>query len=134
MRWYEVSPIPIKRRARFRRNGTAYTDPRTKADLGRIADSWDGCLYPSDVPLALIVEVYQQLPKSRARRLMEPFTLKPDVDNIIKAVMDGLNGVAFEDDKQITFVSCHKRNRTTDIKGEYVKYALLPTKELRNIG
>ena len=26
---------------------------------------------------------------------------KPDINNIIKAVLDGLNGVAYEDDKQV---------------------------------
>lgn len=26
---------------------------------------------------------------------------KPDIDNIAKSIMDGLNGVAYEDDKQV---------------------------------
>ena len=28
-------------------------------------------------------------------------TIKPDIDNVAKAVLDGLNGIAFEDDKQV---------------------------------
>lgn len=35
-------------------------------------------------------------------------TTKPDIDNIIKAVLDGLNGVAFKDDKQVTSIKATK--------------------------
>ena len=34
---------------------------------------------------------------------------KPDVDNILKIVMDGLNGIAYPDDKQITDAHVKKR-------------------------
>ena len=33
---------------------------------------------------------------------------KPDVDNIIKIVLDGLNGIAYDDDKQVVYASCKK--------------------------
>lgn len=36
-------------------------------------------------------------------------TKKPDIDNCLKAVMDGLNGVAYEDDKQVTKNYVEKR-------------------------
>lgn len=130
MKWHTVSPIPVKRRARFRKSGAAYVDKNTKADLKRVADSYDGDFYPKE-PVALVISVFQQLPESKAWMGIQPFTLKPDVDNIIKAVMDGLNGVAFLDDKQVVFVSCKKNNRTNDIQGEYVKYAICPVEELR---
>lgn len=35
-------------------------------------------------------------------------TTKPDCDNIIKVVLDALNGVAYYDDKQVVSVSCKK--------------------------
>lgn len=35
-------------------------------------------------------------------------TTKPDCDNIIKVVLDALNGVAYYDDKQVISVSCNK--------------------------
>ena len=38
----------------------------------------------------------------------EPYTKKPDIDNIIKSVLDALNGVAYEDDKQVIKVKCVK--------------------------
>lgn len=133
MRWYTVSPIPVKRRVRFNLKGKAYKDAKTKADMQRVADSYDGDYYLKE-PLALIISVFQQLPESKAWMGIQPFTLKPDVDNILKAVMDGLNGVAFLDDKQVVFVSVKKNNRTNDIQGEYIKYAICPVDELRNIG
>lgn len=36
-------------------------------------------------------------------------TKKPDADNILKAVLDGLNGIAFVDDSQVVAVAVHKR-------------------------
>lgn len=36
------------------------------------------------------------------------FTSKPDIDNLMKAVFDGLNGVAYKDDSQIRHVSASK--------------------------
>ena len=38
----------------------------------------------------------------------EPPTKKPDADNILKAVLDGLNGIAFIDDSQAVSVSVTK--------------------------
>jgi len=35
-------------------------------------------------------------------------TKKPDLDNIVKAVLDGLNTVAFVDDAQVTHISAAK--------------------------
>lgn len=33
---------------------------------------------------------------------------KPDIDNILKVVLDGLNGIAYEDDKQVVLTQCKK--------------------------
>lgn len=39
-------------------------------------------------------------------------THKPDIDNIVKLVLDGLNGVAFEDDAQAIEVKAAKLPRS----------------------
>jgi Holliday junction resolvase RusA-like endonuclease len=43
---------------------------------------------------------WMAIPKSRAKKLGEGdwHTQRPDVDNMVKAIFDGLNGVAWADD------------------------------------
>lgn len=45
--------------------------------------------------------------KSATDGILRP-TAKPDCDNIIKVVLDALNGVAYYDDKQVVRVCCDK--------------------------
>ena len=59
--------------------------------------------------------VYRKIQKSvskkeYARRLSNEVrpTVKPDADNYIKIILDGLNGLVWLDDNQITDVSAHK--------------------------
>lgn len=35
--------------------------------------------------------------------------VKPDCDNLIKVVLDALNGVAYNDDRQVIYVACRKK-------------------------
>lgn len=50
------------------------------------------------------------------RASAQPFPTKPDVDNVLKAVMDALNGVAYPDDARLTAVSatCRYSDDQTD--------------------
>ena len=50
---------------------------------------------------------------------MEKPTKKPDVDNIIKVVLDGLNKTAYEDDKQVVKVSLEKIYTKEDERIEF---------------
>ena len=68
-----------------------------------------GLMPPMDGPLSLVVVCWFPIPaswpkKKRSEALM--YTGKPDGDNIIKAVGDALNCVAFADDSQIADVRC----------------------------
>ena len=113
MRTYTHIPIvPVKRRARFTRNGRAYVDAKTKAELQIIRDSYTGELLEG--PLALFVGVYKPAPKGI--RKVVPFTVKPDIDNVLKCVMDGLNGVAYKDDSQVVLVTIVKYDRQPGIQ------------------
>jgi Holliday junction resolvase RusA-like endonuclease len=40
-------------------------------------------------------------------------TTKPDADNVVKAIFDGLNGVAFKDDVQVVDLRVRKRYSAT---------------------
>ena len=44
---------------------------------------------------------------------LRPVT-KPDADNLIKAVADALNGIAYRDDVQVVSVACDKRYGETE--------------------
>lgn len=110
-------PIVGKQRPRFRRVKTkekeftsTYTPKKTKNYEDMIAEAYRKS-YP-DVAFpegALEIEIYFyfQMPKSwslkkKERMFNTPCMKKPDLDNCIKSVQDGLNGVAFKDDSQIT--------------------------------
>lgn len=63
-------------------------------------------------PIWANITAYYAMPKSTPkskRSDMVWYDKKPDVDNIAKAVMDALNGIAYDDDKQITSLIIDKR-------------------------
>lgn len=74
-----------------------------------------GEIFPADCPLCVEVTAYFPIPKSAGKARAEamesgviPFLHKPDADNLAKAV-DGLNRVAWSDDKQITAMIIRKK-------------------------
>lgn len=101
-----------KPRPRVTRHGT-YT-PKKFADYEkRIAVEFRKQLpKPLECAVSLKVTVQRRLPKSRPKKTAsEPDTFRPDLDNILKLVMDALNGVAYLDDKQVTSVQAEKLPR-----------------------
>ena len=83
------------------------------AHVGAVAMS-GRALLEGAVELRMFIEV--QIPaswskKKQAQALAGEIlpTTKPDVDNVIKAIGDGLNGVVWKDDVQITDVITRKR-------------------------
>lgn len=65
--------------------------------------------------VSLTITAYYKIPKSASKKKAYEMssgkivpTKKPDIDNIIKVVADALNGVAYDDDKQIIDVSARK--------------------------
>jgi Holliday junction resolvase RusA-like endonuclease len=78
-----------------------------------------------DGPAAVTLEILCQVPaswsqKKRAQALAGQVypTTKPDIDNVEKAIFDGLNGVVWRDDVQVVDVS--KRKRYADTPGVWV--------------
>lgn len=68
-----------------------------------------------DKPIYLNINAFFSIPKRTSRKNRELMmknkiyaTKKPDADNIIKIIADALNGVAYNDDKQIIMCSCGK--------------------------
>lgn len=109
MTQFYVKGIPTKRRPRFTRQGKAYTDAKTKAEMRAIAGKYTGPMHRGCVSVE--VDIYPKLPKSAAKGLADvPAMKKPDCDNVLKVVMDALQGVAYEDDKQVTHTRVDRHN------------------------
>ena len=107
-----------KARPRFTKVGRAYTDAKTKAYERKIATAFRAAGGESlgDSPVKLLVLAKYPVPKSETKAnkllmwLSKLFpTKKPDIDNIAKVVMDALNGLAYDDDNQVTDLIAHKR-------------------------
>lgn len=106
-------------RPRFRRNGSAYETAQDRAYKKAIAEAYEqqSGVWFGDRELFASIYVTRALPKSRPKRVTsEPDTFTPDADNIAKAVLDALNGVAYVDDKQVTqlFVAKGERRRSLE--------------------
>lgn len=74
-----------------------------------------------DGPVTMVVKYYVPVPKSFTKRQLKELsegrlfpTKKPDVDNVLKAVMDALNGVLYWDDKQVVRVEVKKFYRNSE--------------------
>lgn len=114
---FEVECDRVRGQGRPRFAGHAYEDRRDaewKALIaaeyrGQCADD-EGRLPVFHGPVAVRIDVHGRLPKRE--RLSSPNTFKPDVDNIAKAVLDALGGVAYDDDKQVVELTVKKWDRT----------------------
>lgn len=118
---FEVFGEPCgKGRPRFSaRTGRTYTPAKTKSYEALVRECYRAqCkeFFPKGTPIrceiyaAFLVPLSDSRPK-RSRKLsgeMKP-TKKPDWDNIGKIICDSLNGVAYDDDTQVTLAVVKKR-------------------------
>lgn len=106
-----------KQRPRFTKQGHVYTPSETTNYEKLIKISYrEQCsqiMLKNAIRADITVSV--AIPKSISKKKFWEMqegniypTKKPDCDNIIKSILDGLNGVAYEDDKQVVKVSCIK--------------------------
>lgn len=98
-----------------RMNSVTPVQTKSYEDLIRWSYKAAGGKYLGDAVLQVDIKAVYPIPKgfSKAKTndaLAEKLrpTTKPDCDNIIKVVLDALNGVAYYDDKQVICVSCNK--------------------------
>lgn len=105
-----------KGRPRFTRTGHPFTPEKTReyeALIGRCYEEAGGELLSGYV--GVFIRAYYKIPKNFSkekrgfieRGLLKP-AVKPDIDNVIKAILDGLNGRAYHDDNQVVYVSAEK--------------------------
>lgn len=104
-----------KGRPRVNKRGWLYTPERTKEYELRVASSFIGLKHKK--ALKVNIEVYMAIPKSvtKANKLkmaageIRPTKANGDLDNIVKAILDGLNGIAYEDDRQVVEINATKQ-------------------------
>ena len=105
-----TEPVP-KGRPRFY-GGHAVTPEKTRRYEKLIRDSWTHGLIDAEDVIVHMVFV-MPIPKSYSKKKQAALvgashTKKPDLDNLVKAVLDALNGKAFADDSVISSISASK--------------------------
>lgn len=104
-----------KGRPRVTRNGT-YTPQKTKDYERLVQHSFMAAKCHSLVgELKASIMCYYPIPKNTNKKRLAMMqskiilpTVKPDLDNVAKAVLDALNGFAYKDDNQIVELSINK--------------------------
>lgn len=93
----------------------------------RIANADDGHNAPFGGPLRVTLDF--TLPRPKSMRLLTAAkwaSVKPDLDNLVKACLDALNGIAWLDDAQVCVLNCGKRFAAGDEDpGVYVTVGML---------
>jgi Holliday junction resolvase RusA-like endonuclease len=107
--WHYLEVIPVaKQRARLGRRRKAFTPEKTVAFETKIAELWEqvGEFYDIDEFPAVAVDIeieshgiwVKVTPLEASHR---PVGVRGDVDNYVKAILDGMNTKAWTDDKAV---------------------------------
>jgi len=114
-----------KGRPKFARRGKhthVYTDEKTVAYETLIANAAKVAmagLLPMSEPLEMVLRVYVEPVASCSRKARESMlsgatwpAKKPDLDNVVKSVLDACNGITFVDDALVVRINAEKRYST----------------------
>ena len=116
----EGDPVAKKRPRFSTRNGfvQSYTDKGTRDyedHVNLTARSAMGATEPLETPVGVYLYIKLPIRKSYSKKRVEACLNglekpigKPDIDNLAKSVLDGMNGVVFKDDSQIVSLHCTK--------------------------
>ena len=117
-----IVPGKVRGKARPRINTytlNTYTPQETK-DYENLIKQYFLLKYPRYIPIedrvSVHITAYLSIPKSTSKKNVELMlndtispTKKPDIDNIVKIILDALNKIAFKDDDQITILKVEKK-------------------------
>ena len=104
--------------------GIVYTPTKTK-DFESLVEQYFLLKYPKfkmlEGRIKVSIVAYFSIPKNTKKSDINEMldnnispTKKPDIDNIVKAVLDSMNKFAFKDDNQITKLEVEKRYSLED--------------------
>lgn len=117
---FEVPGEPRgKGRPRFSKTGNVYTDSETRVYENKIIACYrqqlQGFRWPDSAYISIDVTAHYPMPRSASKATIATMqagrilpSRKPDVDNVLKIVLDALNGVAYKDDAKVVAVSAKK--------------------------
>ena len=121
MKVFEIKGEPMgKQRPKFSRAGNfvrTYTPKETVnyEQWVKLCYKQAGGEHLGSGPIGIAVEVYYKIPKSFSKKKRQQAldrqiapTVKPDCDNVLKIICDSLNGIAYDDDKQIVIAKVTK--------------------------
>lgn len=97
-------PVP-KARPRLGKFGNVYTPKRTSDYEKTVREAFmaGGGIRARKINAPVHIKMYFYMPTAvkNKDRPTAPSVSRPDIDNLIKAILDGLNGVAYADDSQV---------------------------------
>ena len=112
---FNVEGNPVgKQRARYAKRGNftqTYTPQKTKSyedEIRMMAKAAMGSSEPLETPVTVAIYIRVGIPASFSKQkrkdalegILKP-TKKPDIDNIAKCFLDGMNDIVYLDDKQV---------------------------------
>lgn len=96
-------------------NGNRYTQPKDRrfrsdvATLAAAAHRGEPFTGPCELKIVAVFAIAKSASRKRQAELLgRPHCIKPDGDNILKAIGDALNGIVWADDSQAYSVSLRK--------------------------
>lgn len=100
-------PVP-KGRPRMTRRGRVFTPQRTLEAEALVREAWgDNPKFSGTVGVVMVLGSDGTLVNVFPHDA-ETQKLRGDIDNYVKTIMDGLNGKAWDDDKQVTYLVAEK--------------------------
>ena len=115
-------------RPRFSKNGRVFSPPKYEDYKSKISSQYKGYFFGDNfikIKICFEFKVPKSYNKEKRSKALEGI-LRPtqkDTDNLVKGILDALNGVSFTDDRYIYYIQAEKRysdnNRITiKIEGE----------------
>lgn len=112
--------VQAQQRPKFSRFGQHVTvrDPKESKDYKAFVRLVASEFAPEELitePIVLNIDVYRKIPKSFSKKkhneategILRP-TTKPDIDNLVKGIKDGLSKVIWHDDSQVISLVANK--------------------------
>lgn len=98
-----------KERPRVLPGGRTYTPKATATAEAVVRDAWRAAGGPCfDGPVSLSIDLDKNGYTITVAEIIGGSSLRGDLDNYVKLLSDGLNKVAYKDDKQVCLISAQK--------------------------